>query len=213
MLVAAQPCCGQIESYDTSMLSAPNLLIADVESLRVHAESPHAYDKLRCAAILRRLLLDDTPLVHDVNRQFRLKLRYEVCELLDIEAITGRKPSMGFLMAGLSPKIAPQYPRLTLKHDQFLQHPMVFVGEKRITVRDIVQYCANAAGAVHYREHTRGDEEYLKRLNEQFVIMNVPSMISALTHIARVVVDTLTPLSIACLLARVQSGDKSIQPY
>lgn len=122
-------------------MEASDLFARDCEELSRLANSTDAYQLLRTAAILRRLLVDGTSLVDKVNRPIGLKLEFRGRELpefpADIPAPTvcslqdGVYP--GFSEEGLPPKLRAPVRVLTKK--QLLAHVVMTIRKRRYTVR------------------------------------------------------------------------------
>jgi hypothetical protein len=95
---------------------------------------------LRASGLLRILLLDEVPLVIEVNRSRRIKLAFRA------RHSPQRGPQdVALWLGGLD----PEHPSddglvedLSLKN--LLQIPVVFLGPDRITVRDMITLAANA---------------------------------------------------------------------
>lgn len=101
---------------------------------------------LEASAILRRLLLDARPLVHLVNRKYRLKLRYPSVVATAVAA-TEAVPSYSYL--NLAPRVSKKGSVAELSLDEFLSQTVVF-GEKPYSVKDVIDLCANTKGGIHF---------------------------------------------------------------
>ena len=73
-------------------MEANLLFLQTLRDLRERVESGTQYDMVRATALLRQLLLDDSPLVHQVNKVFQLKLRFEVCGRRYTESVLKLNP-------------------------------------------------------------------------------------------------------------------------
>lgn len=100
---------------------------------------------LEASAILRRLFLDAHPLVNRVNRKYRLKLRYPTV----VMTAAARSDSVTYNYINLAPLFAPRESIVELSMDEFLSHTVI-KGEKSYSVRDVIDYCANTKGGVHF---------------------------------------------------------------
>jgi hypothetical protein len=104
------------------------------------------YDALISAWLLRKLLLDEQPLVHRANRSRRLKLKFRMYDDQPPEGIEGWGPGY-FLWP--HPENQSGQPIVELTLDQFLSRPTLVAFGHIITVRDLIRFMANYEGAVH----------------------------------------------------------------
>lgn len=148
------------------------------------------------AAWMRQLLLDATPLVDIVNRELRLRIRFEVNTLPEsITADLTTSQGVVHLGAGLSPALTRLgTPTRSLTRDQFLQEPILLTGFERITVRQMILWAANEAGGVHYDPQDGGTTLVLNRLMRAMDTPENPVLASTIIGIARIVRDGLEPL-------------------
>ena len=152
---------------------------------------------LEAAAAVRKLLLDESPLLHQVNRQRRRRIVFEVAGPSALQAeILKDKPTVYFLMEGFSPRL-----RLTggtgvepLKLDPFLARPVGWVQGRAVTVKDIVLQLAHVEGGVHAGTPKTDLEARLHEANAALFIGGLGSVARTMRGIADVVVATLKPL-------------------
>ena len=104
------------------------------------------YYALMSAWLLRKLLLDEQPLVHRANRSRRFKLKFLMYDDQPPEGIEGWGPGY-FLWP--DPKNQSGRPIVELTLDQFLSRPTLVAFGHIITVRDLIKFMANYEGAVH----------------------------------------------------------------
>jgi hypothetical protein len=116
------------------------------------------YDALMSAALLRKLMLDDVPLIDAANRapRRRLKIRYEMEDIQPTPGYTVWTPN-GMFYPGTSghPNV------VSLGRDAFLAHPILVVYGETITVRELVKFMANVQGAVHLSRASGAKDEAL----------------------------------------------------
>jgi hypothetical protein len=180
------------------------LFIEDCELLEQALASP---DQLRLKSVVvvcRRLLLDESGVLHQVRRHLgvRDKLVFEVASdllALDFATILGLKaaPAMQLAMIpdGLSPDSAPPGTRrIALPLDQFLARRVASVNGVAISVRDVIDFLANKDGAVHYKMKLEPDDQKLRDVNRALQVMNVDVLMSCMRGIVRVLLATASPL-------------------
>lgn len=88
--------------------------------------------------ILRLLFIDDYPLVHRINKKYKIKLRFSV-----IEPTPSESNKVQFLQLD-------NVPRVDLREAQFLSRALISIDGRDITVREAIKHFANKSGGVHY---------------------------------------------------------------
>lgn len=148
---------------------------------------------------MRQLLLDATPLMDVVNREIRVRIKFEVNTLP--ESLTSNlhvNSGLIYLGASLSPRLTRMdTPTRLLTRDQFLQEPILLTAWQQILVKDMILWAANEAGGVHYDPKDEGTTIKLNSLMRAFDSPEDPVLGSTIIGIARVVRDGLEPLKAA----------------
>lgn len=181
-----------------SQMDKGELLVATVEWLheRAWSEPPDEYHLVLASGRLRMLLLDSAPLVHQVNRDHKLKITFEVG---DHHPPPPPMPTPLFWSTpdALNPNhfsTGHNIPIRSLSLDQFLSlRVMVFDGLD-VNVKELVKHTANVAGGVHAGSSEGPTESKLDDLAAAMLIQGFPLGIRCLRGIVRVVVDSLRPL-------------------
>jgi hypothetical protein len=139
---------------------------------------------------LRQLLLD--PLIHQVNRQRRLKLRFVVGEFtLKPDGYT----RILSLEDGLDPETRrPDTPRKEVNLDGFLGHTILYLKGQPHSVSDVIKFAANVAGGVHRTENPEDRQKLIARYAASVSLGGLPGAIRQLQAIARVTLKGLRPL-------------------
>ena len=152
------------------------------------------YNLVQASALLRKLFLDDHPLLDRVNRERRVPLRFEVCPvqhsaLPDL----GGAPIAHWINPGSSARAAP----LSLKRDQFLAHVCAIIEGEKIAIIDVVRHAAYVLGGVHTGEPDKKHALILQidgLLNTFGAIENMTAL-NALSGICECVIKALQPLT------------------
>ena len=111
---------------------------------RVSAQDP--YMILGASALIRKLLLDDFPLVDQVNRQYRLKLTFEVTEPPNFPPGLP-EPMFYSVQDAIDPEtVRPGKAKKTVNRDQLLSYVLAKVDGRPYTLREIVLFEANVMG-------------------------------------------------------------------
>ncbi len=169
------------------------LFMKTLEDIEARLNQNDPYDILLIAGLLRKLFLDDNPLVDQINRAHRIKLQFEVTASFN-KPEDGDKNSVWSMQDGLDPETAaPGKKRLSLSRDQFLQAVVAMVHGTSYSVRDVVQYEANVAGAVHAGSAKTEKEKALQALG-QLSLGGYQPALRQLLAIARVTLKALAPL-------------------
>lgn len=167
----------------------------------------HKYEKLRellkvgpevhlldIAAILRHFLVDKQTLVDIVNQDHALTIRFKVFGSASESAqapMPGAKST--FVFSGTT--WPPFAPLKELKRDDFLDFDMIYLDGLKFTVRDIVKFCANQLGGVHFeRNSSDPDDIILRKLDAIFQIGGASTALSALQLIGKITIQALEEL-------------------
>lgn len=165
-----------------------------LEDIEKRLESRNEYKILMISALLRKLLLDGDPLVHQINREHRMQLTFLVN---DRGVPTGKlAPMFWSIEDGLDPDTSvPHLNNPVGKNlDGFLKVPVILFQGKTITVKDVILHMAHVEGAIHSGMPKSDEEKVLKYLEENLGVGGLPAGIRLLRAIARVTIKGLQPL-------------------
>lgn len=102
-------------------LDVDRLLLHTLHDLEERASATDEYKVLMSAALLRKLILDADRLVDQVNRTYKLDLRFRISSVSPFEQmIYDTNPLFWIIEDGLDPEILSISPPLDAKRDQFL---------------------------------------------------------------------------------------------
>lgn len=151
---------------------------------------------LYAAAIVRLLLLDEKPLVHQVNRGFKVALAFELNDLPSFEDVEA-KASNPIVYYG--PALSPSRRRIgtttrMVNLQSFLDTDAVRASHQRITVRDVIRFAANKAGGVHCDESRDPPSTRIEALVRAIDTEETPILANTIAAICTVVLDALRPL-------------------
>lgn len=146
MVVAGQQFRPRRRDYDQVVLTIDELFLFTLEDLEERAAlGSGEYSALNMAWLLRKLLLDDPPLVHAVNRHRRHKLRFCVTDLTPDPDIDGWALNDVFHPDGKW----PDHATVDLTWDQFLARTVLVAHGEHVSVHDLIDFLAHNYGAVH----------------------------------------------------------------
>lgn len=176
---------------------AESLFLSTLRDLALRVADTDEYNVLGASALIRKLLIDGSPLVDQVNQQYRLKLTFEVCE--SNPSIPGvPEPTFWSVQDGLDPETArPGKPRKAVNRDQLLATVLAVVQRKSYTLREIVLFEANIMGGVHAGSPKEEKERVLQAINSTLAIGGYRASLRQLQAIGRVVLKGLEPLRAA----------------
>lgn len=175
------------------------LFLRTLDDIETRLSQSDPYEILFIAALIRKLFLDDFPLVDQVNRIHRIKITFETT--LPFEYPDGfPAPSFWTVQDGLDPDTAhPGNRQFKATRDQFFQTVVTIVGDHKFTVREIILFEANVMGAVHAGSPKTDKEQALKQIDSTIAVGGYASSLRQLQAIARVTLKALLPLrNLAC---------------
>jgi hypothetical protein len=178
-------------------MDANTLFAKTLEDIESRLLETDPYEILMIAGLLRKLFLDDHPLVDQVNRTHRVKFEFEVTVPVN-KPDEGDTNSLWSVLDGLDPDTAiPGKARLKLSRDQFFQTVVAIVYGPSYTVRDVIQFEANVAGAVHAGAPGTEKEKALYTVGHSIGVGGYAPTLRQLLAIARVSLKALAPLRAA----------------
>lgn len=146
--------------------------------------------------ILRQLLVDGTPLVHQVNRAHHLRLRFTL-------GLSARERSEEMASLGLPipdvhllAMLPPNEPKLEVDLEKLLAHEVVKIGSNYYSAHELLDACANKLGGVHF-DPKGADHEVVRdiaALGQFLEQMGIGSAFGVLLLLARVTYVGLSPL-------------------
>lgn len=179
------------------MIESEALFLRTLDDIERRLNQQDPYEILFIAALVRKLFLDDFPLVDQVNRNHRLKITFETT--LPFELPTDfPAPTFWTVQDGLDPDTAhPGKRRYVASRDQFFQTVVTIVNDHQYSVREIVLFESNVMGAVHAGSPKTDKEHALKQVDSTIAVGGYASSLRQLQAIARVVLKSLSPLRAA----------------
>ena len=191
----------------TVSVDIDQLFVCTLDDLEQRTTATDEYEVLMSAALLRKLLLDQTRLTDQVNRRYRLNLRFRIgavspCEQLLYED----NPVFWAIEDALDPDCALAYVPYDATRDQFLARRVMRFSGSWLTVRDVVNQLANIEGAVHRGEAKDAWERALLEVARFYKHSGLPGAVNQLKLIGRITVRGLGPLRDAVTASAGQQG-------
>jgi hypothetical protein len=147
------------------------------------------YSVIRASGLLRQLLLDETPLVHAVNRQYRLQLSFQTVNFsqrLPVEA------QAHWRTLDPEPFLGRGTQKCSLK--QFLAAPCLAWNGRNACVSDLIRACANAKGGIHFGRTKIEDEQMVLDFDQAIKLSGEEPSIRAIAAVCRVSLRGLNDL-------------------
>lgn len=156
-----------------------------VLDLQARVSVKDRFNLLEASAILRRLLLDARPILHLVNREHRLKLRFPFIPERQLKD-TGEGPVFQFM--NLCPEFADPDEVQLLTLDAFLGTEVLRDQARTFTVRNVIDVCANLKGGIHFDEPVSQTDKSLIKLDQNYLPFFVDASLAALPGISWTIV-------------------------
>jgi hypothetical protein len=175
------------------MNDTERLFLNTTRDLRDRVASQDPYVVLGASGLLRKLLLDDAPLIDQVNRERRLKVRFEVGESGLPPGLP--EPVVYSVQDGIDPDTAPPFvTRRTVTRDQLLGYVLAKVAGRSYSLREIVLFEAHVMGGVHAGTPKDDKERALNEIFNHVAVGGHRASLRQLQAIGRVVLKGLEPL-------------------
>lgn len=181
-----------------TVVEVDRLFLETLDDLERRAGALDEYEVLMSAALLRKLLMDDTPLVDRVNRERRLRLRFRINASSKYEQVVlGMSPSVWSLGDAIDPETCPppgMRAPFDATRDELLSRPVLLVHGEVFTVKHLIEQLAHIEGAVHSGSPKTHREEVLQQIERRLYVGGLPAGVRQMRSIARVVLRGLAPL-------------------
>jgi hypothetical protein len=177
------------------------LFIRTLDDLERRIAEQDPYEILGGSALVRKLFLDDHPLVDQVNCQFRRKIVFEVGKVPELPAHL--KPDFYSIQDGLDPDSSHSpHARATLTRDQFLKMIVMTIGSRDYSLREVILFEANVMGGVHAGTPKEDKEKVLDALGSSMSVGGYRSSLRQLQAVGRVILKALGELRVDALGAQ-----------
>jgi hypothetical protein len=187
------------------MFDPADLFIRPIDKLTATIVTRSPDGVFDAVVLVRQLLMDKMPLIHRANKNFRLKLLFTVNPMVfdGMPAFLREEGAVFMHIDWFSPWIAPHRKPETVDIGRFLAQPIMLIDGAEITVRDIIDYLAHYAGAVHSNDAktpaSRALEKFSKDWNAR---LENPIVLRILVPIIQIIVADSYPLYQAIVEAR-----------
>lgn len=176
-------------------MNIKSLFINTVKDLKNKSDSNDPYEILMGVALLRKLLIDEDPLINQVNKNPKLKIKFTINDKslpINTNGLTTYAIQDGFDPETSAPHLSKP---ILVSKDDMLKRPVMLIDGELITVLDLIKFLSHVQGAVHSRDPREEKEKILKNAEETLTIGGMQSGLRSIKAIGRVVIKGLDPLT------------------
>jgi hypothetical protein len=182
------------------MITKDQLFLRTVEDLEARIDgAPDEYEILMAAGLLRKLLLDGSRLMDQVNRYRQIPVNFRIV-IRDSSPLPGELPPVLWVLpSGLDPDATDVQTPPSIEEvsrDRFLKRPVAVYAGESATVKDLILYHAHIAGAVHAGD-PKNPKDYAIAVLERMSWEDTTMSLEVIRSIGRIVVKALRPLVLA----------------
>jgi hypothetical protein len=177
-------------------MDSTHLFCRTYDDLSERISSQDPYVILGASALIRKLFIDDDPLVDQVNRSHKIKLSFVIGEIDTPyhREVMKDKPRYWSLQDGLDPKTKlVAGGTTTLKRDKFFDTVVLIANGKEFNIRELIKFEANVMGGIHAGKAKTDQEKALASLAGLYM-GNTRASLRQLLAISRVILSALSPL-------------------
>lgn len=171
------------------------LFIHTLNDLYKSINSNNEYEVLRVSGLIRQLFLDGGSSLFDrVNRNYRLKLNFEIAEYNSPKNFLPT-PLISASFTELEPKEAPSHwVRKKLNRDKFFSYVIAEVEEHKYSIRELVKFAANIMGGIHSSDASEDKDKSLEKLRGIYIFSNINIALLFIKAVGKNILETLIPL-------------------
>ena len=170
------------------LLTHEELFVYTIQDLRTKIKLNTPYDLVRACGLCRHLLLDESPLVHQVNKKYRLAITFNIADYSNTPLSHDHKGSGGRTIEPLveQTKIA--------KISDFLKTKVLYYGSHEFTVKEMILAASHYFGGIHSGK----PDLKLKHLSmlERYSNTEMKMSLWMIRSICKVILNSMEPLEI-----------------
>jgi hypothetical protein len=168
------------------------LFIRTLDDLQNKISSNDDYEILHISALLRKLLLDGEPLIHQVNRRYQKKITFHIGLPLELNQTNYQNWS---IQDGFDPDTGrPGRPTDNVSVEGLLSAKVLKINDVLFTVVDLLKYEAHIKGGVHAGKPDNDKQGILVFYENNTLINGIRMSLNQLKSIGRVVLKGLLAL-------------------
>ncbi|MFL5741917.1 MAG: hypothetical protein ACJ75B_16965 [Flavisolibacter sp.] len=167
------------------LISHEELFLKTIQDLRSKIRVNKPYHLIRACGLCRHLLLDDHPLVHQVNKNYKLPITFFIKDYTNTPISNDNKGSGGRT-------ILPIGDSKNVKLDEFLKTTVLYYGKHEFTVREVLIAACHYFGGIHSGKPDI-KQEVLSKF-ERYTNMELKMSLWMMGAIVKVVLKSMRPL-------------------
>ena len=170
------------------------LFLRTLEDLEARLKSRDWYEILHISVLLRRLVLDQNPLMDQVNRERRQRIKFTVNDRPFPPP--GPIPDFHSVEDGFDPDTSVPHLRKPIEVSKggLLSRPLIIYEGHTYTVKELIQHTAYVRGVLHTGEPKNQKQIALQECRQIWEIGGLEAGLRLLQTIGRVVRKGLEPL-------------------
>jgi hypothetical protein len=171
------------------------LLIHTLDDLSLRINSNDEYEVLLASTLIRKIFLDDHPLIDQVNKKYKIKFEFEFVEITP--PIISGFPITDFwsVIESLDPSLAPTNAEIIrTNRDKFFASIIGIADKHQYTIKDIIKFVANVMGGVHLGAPKNNVEEALNKLRDFSYFSELSIPLQQIRSISRIIIKALRPI-------------------
>jgi len=161
------------------------LFVNTLEDIRSKTKTNNKYDIIKASGLLRLLLLDNPPLIHIINKEYRIPILFHVS---DFKSKIPIQPDYHWI--SLLPETRKTY---KVKLDEFLNITCFLYKQNEYSIKDVIRSCAHLIGGIHTSKPRDEKEEIFLNL-DKIMPINPDGTYNSLKEIALVGIKGLETL-------------------
>jgi len=173
------------------------LFTKTLEDIEKKMKSRDEYEILMISGLLRKLLLDNNPLIYQVNQSRKLKISFIVNDRQP--PVSDKSLVFWSVEDGFDPDTSVLHltKPLEVNKDQLLKRQIMIINSEMVTVQDLIKFLSNVQGGVHAGRLENVKETTLQEAQKYLGIGGLPAGIRSILSISRVIIKGLKPLRAA----------------
>lgn len=168
------------------------LFIKTLEDIKNRLSSQDAYEILMIAGLLRKLLLDDYPLIDQVNEKGRFKIKF-IINGRQINPLM-REAVFWSIQDGFDPETAYSAAPIEVDRGKMLKTMVMKSSGNWFTVFDLIKFLCNVEGSIHSGKPKKDKEFVLQQIGKELQVGGINPVVRSIMSIARVTLKGLEPL-------------------
>lgn len=167
------------------LISHEKLFLGTVQDLRTKIRTNKPYNLIRACGLCRHLLLDEHPLLHQVNKKYKLPITFYIKDYKNTPLSHDYKGSGGRT-------ILPIGDSKNVKLDEFLNTKILYYNRHEFTVREIIRAGSHYFGGIHSGK-PEIKEKYLDKL-DRYSRIELKHSLWMISIICKIVLRSMNPL-------------------